>query len=78
VVVTLQGIHIEEHLGRTVDFRLAVAIVINDARKRHALRDLAHAPAAGQRQDRALSRLLKGDWPRTLEELEEKKGRREP
>jgi formamidopyrimidine-DNA glycosylase len=24
--------------------------------------------------DRALSRLLKGDWPRTLEELEEMRG----
>jgi len=28
--------------------------------------------------DRALSRLLRGDWPRTLEELEERRGRREP
>ena len=27
--------------------------------------------------DRALSRLLKGDWPRTLEELEERKARRD-
>lgn len=26
--------------------------------------------------DRGLSRLLKGDWPRTLEEMEERKGRR--
>jgi formamidopyrimidine-DNA glycosylase len=25
--------------------------------------------------DRALSRLLKKDWPRTLEELEERRGR---
>jgi formamidopyrimidine-DNA glycosylase len=25
--------------------------------------------------DRALSRLLRGDWPNTIEELEERKGR---
>jgi hypothetical protein len=25
--------------------------------------------------DRSLSRLLKGDWPRSLEELERRKGR---
>jgi formamidopyrimidine-DNA glycosylase len=28
--------------------------------------------------DRALSRLLRADWPRTLEELEERHARRQP
>ena len=33
-----------------------------------------HVLGAKLLADRALSRLLKKDWPRTLEELEEKKG----
>ena len=59
----------EDQAGQRLDRFLAGALDVSRARVRHLL-EVGRVRLA----DRALSRLLKKDWPRTLEELETRRG----